>query len=364
MSRRSTDAIAPDAPLSPAAPPAPRHLGAGLRLPRRAPDTLTWWAAQYFALAVTTHATSRQVQQRDLRRFIAFMRVEAHTEQRCDWTPQRSQAFQASLQRLTVHGQRAWSDRTIRRILAHVKTFAKWLHHVRPFPHGPPMAMLPPPPPGPPLAIDRALTASERRHLLEAADRLVACGGRSTDRRRHRGRERPRRQGYRALRNRAIIYTLVETGMRRAAVTTLNVADVDFAQGLVTATERGGVAHRYHISRAGLQAIQAYLAQERPQDATKWRSPALFLSPATTPHGNGRLSPGVINTVWNAVARLAGVQGKTPHAARHAMGQHIMEKTGNVAAVQRQLGHRHAAYAVQYARVTAAAIAEVINDRG
>jgi site-specific recombinase XerD len=75
------------------------------------------------------------------------------------------------------------------------------------------------------------------------------------------------------------------------------------------------------------------------------------------------LTASVINTVWNAVARLAGIQGKTPHAARHAMGQHIMEKTGNVAAVQRQLGHRHAAYAVQYARVTAAELAEVINDR-
>jgi site-specific recombinase XerD len=146
-------------------------------------------------------------------------------------------------------------------------------------------------------------------------------------------------------------------------VTKLNLDDVDFRRGVVTVEEKGGAAHRYHISRAGLLAIRAYLERERPQDAAKWTSPALFLSPATNPHGNGRLTATVINDVWNATARLAGVEGKTPHAARHAMGKYLMEKTGNVAAVQRQLGHKHAAYAVQYARITAAELAEVINDR-
>ena len=31
---------------------------------------------------------------------------------------------------------------------------------------------------------------------------------------------------------------------------------------------------------------------------------------------------------------------------------HLIEKTGNIAAVQRQLGHTNAAYSIQYARVT------------
>ena len=149
------------------------------------------------------------------------------------------------------------------------------------------MDMLALPPLGMGLAIDRALTASERRHLLDAADRLVALGGRSTDRRRHRGMARPQRKGYRALRNRAIIYTLVETGMRRAAVTKLNVADVDFQRGMVTVAERGGAAHRYHISQVGLQAIRAYLERERPQDAAKWTSPRSFCRPLPPRMGTG-----------------------------------------------------------------------------
>ena len=53
----------------------------------------------------------------------------------------------------------------------------------------------------------------------------------------------------------------------------------------------------------------------------------------------------------------------TPHSARHAMGKHIMDKTRNIAAVQWQLGHRQSAYAMQYARVTAAELGQVLEDR-
>jgi hypothetical protein len=40
-----------------------------------------------------------------------------------------------------------------------------------------------------------------------------------------------------------------------------------------------------------------------------------------------------------------------------------MEKTGNVAAVQRQLGHKNAAYSLQYARITEEELNQVMDDR-
>jgi integrase len=92
-------------------------------------------------------------------------------------------------------------------------------------------------------------------------------------------------------------------------------------------------------------------------------SSALFLSPATNPHGNGRLNPKVINTAWNEVCRLAGVEGHTPHDARHAMGKHLIEKTGNLAAVQRQLGHTNPAYSMQYTRITDEELGNALEDR-
>ena len=213
------------------------------------------------------------------------------------------------------------------------------------------------------LEVDRALTAAERRRLLDAADLLLAIGGRSQDRKRYKTGERPRRKGYRPYRNRAIIYTLIETGMRRAAVTHLDLAQADLAGRRLTVVEKGGHTHTYQISGEGAQALQHYLAYERMQDAARWPSPALFLAAATVPQGTGRLTVGVINTVWNAVCHLAQVQGRTPHSARHAMGKHIIAKTGNIAAVQQQLGHRQATYAMQYARTTTEALAQVLDDR-
>ena len=47
-------------------------------------------------------------------------------------------------------------------------------------------------------------------------------------------------------------------------------------------------------------------------DFKKWKSPALFVAPATNTHGDGRLNSRVINTVWNEVCELGGVGSHTP----------------------------------------------------
>jgi site-specific recombinase XerD len=119
----------------------------------------------------------------------------------------------------------------------------------------------------------------------------------------------------------------------------------------------------YFCEGQGISAIEDYVAKERAADSKRWKSPALFLSPATNAHGDGRLNPRVINTVFNEVCNLAGVEGHTPHDARHTMGRHLIEKTGNIAAVQRQLGHTNAAYSIQYARITDQELADALDDR-
>jgi integrase len=248
-------------------------------------------------------------------------------------------------------------------MLAHLKTFATWLHTLRTFPLGHPMAAIKLPAVGTGLEVERALTPAERRGLLDAADLLLVIGGRSKDRKRYRTGERPRRKGYRPYRNRAMVYTLIETGMRRAALTALNLDDVDVARHTLTVREKGGYTHTYHISQEGLRAVQAYITHERSGDQAHWQSPALFLAASTVAQSTGRLAVLTVNAVWNSVCRLAGVQGRTPHSARHAMGKHIMAKTGNIAAVQKQLGHRQAAYAMQYARVTADELGRVLDER-
>ena len=334
-----------------------------IRVPEAFADTLAWWVEQYFRFEVTTSSSSQKVQRRDLQLFVNYIIEEEGTDKRVAWSPRLSKAFQEHLRSEMVDGKRRRSDRTINRVMAHLKTFAKWIHKLQPFPLGNPMDKIKLQPLGTGLEVERALTVSERRKVLDAADLLPQIGGRSKDRNRYRGAERPRHKGYRALRNRAVIYALIETGMRRAAVTKLDVSDVDFKKKTLTVEEKRSVTQSYHISNEGLQAIRDYLNHERPGDDEKWNSPALFITPLTNPHGDGRLSVQIVNDIWNEVTAIAGVKGKTPHSARHAMGKHIMEKTGNVAAVQRQLGHKNAVYSMQYSRITADELREIINDR-
>jgi integrase len=345
------------------------HLPVRLDLEEGSSDSLAGWLEAYFAVEVTTAPSSRAVQRRDLGRFLAFMQLEEGSDDRSLWTSRLSRAFLDALHKeLDADGSRRFSDRTIARIAAHLKTFAKWIHRLRPFRLGDPTEKLKTVLVGPGLEIERALTESQRRKLLDAADHLPILGGRSRDRRRSKdvefADERPRRKGYRPWRNRAIVYCLIETGMRRAAVCNLDLSEVDFAQKSVTVREKGGQSHRYKISKEGAKAIQDYLREERGADQEMFpQSPALFLPPATVVNSSGRLTPRVVNTVWNEACRWANVKHKTPHAARHAMGRHIMNKTGNVAAVQRQLGHKNAAYSLQYARITDAELQDVVDER-
>jgi integrase len=333
-------------------------------IPQNAPDGLRTWSRWYFDHAVTTVARSQKEQVRDLNLFIRYMEQTEKTDARSMWTPRLSESFKDHLKRsLHEDGSRHWSDRTINRVLTHLKTFAKWIHGLRPFPLGNPMAKIKALPLTNSLEVERALSAGERRRLLDAADLLPVAGGLSRNRRKHAVAVRPRRKGYRCYRNRAIIYSLTETGMRRKAVTAINLSDVDFVKKKITVEEKGGMRHTYQINKEGLAAIRDYIENEREADFEKWQSPALFLSPCTNPNGNGRLTVKVVNDVWNDVCKLAGIEGRTPHSARHAMGRYIIEKTGNVAAVQRQLGHKNAAYSMQYSRITDEELNVILDDR-
>ncbi|MBN2570582.1 MAG: hypothetical protein JXA68_00520 [Ignavibacteriales bacterium] len=45
------------------------------------------------------------------------------------------------------------------------------------------------------------------------------------------------------------------------------------------------------------------------------------------------------------------------------MGKYIIEKTGNISAVQRQLGHRNPQYSMQYSRITSTELGKILDTR-
>jgi len=112
-----------------------------------------------------------------------------------------------------------------------------------------------------------------------------------------------------------------------------------------------------------MDAIRDYLDHEREQDNGQWHSLSLFLPASNVAQATGRLGVRTVNNIWNAICWDTDVEGRTCHSARHAMGKYLMEKTGNVAGVQKQLGHKNAAYSMQYARITGDELLEALDGR-
>src|SRR5512144_2006873 len=62
-------------------------------------DSLAGWLEAYFAVEVTTAASSRAVQRRDLSRFLAFLQAEEGSDGRSLWTSRLSRAFLNALRK-------------------------------------------------------------------------------------------------------------------------------------------------------------------------------------------------------------------------------------------------------------------------
>lgn len=345
------------------------------------PDTLGPWIELYFQREVKSSDSSRKVSRRDINRFHNFMLSELGNDFLINWSPRLTKNFLSCLRdpERSPAGLRL-ADRTINRIISHLKPLANWIDKMNqvkgleafdPFPTGNPMRSIPQVKAATLLCVERALSPTERRRMLDAADLLPVTGGRSKDRNRYRGNERrPQRKNYRPYRNRAIIYTLIETGMRRLAATRIALDGVDPKRQVVKTIEKGDNTHEAMISRQAVQAIRDYVERERHLDAEYFESLPdavhplpLFLPARNMRNQKGHLLGDSINRIWDEVAEVAKIEGRTPHSARHAMGRHIIDKTGNPSAVQRQLGHGSPWYANHYSRITNNELANVLDER-
>ena len=135
---------------------------------RSKPDTISFWFAAYFRFEVTTSKSSQKVQTRDLILFRDFMISECGRGDRPLWSPRLSKTFADHLKKKDqVKGRTGFSDLTINRILAHLKTFAKCIHKLMPFVMGSPMTELELMLSVADFEVESAITPAERRWILD-----------------------------------------------------------------------------------------------------------------------------------------------------------------------------------------------------
>jgi integrase/recombinase XerC len=158
------------------------------------------------------------------------------------------------------------------------------------------------------------------------------------------------------VRDLAMLELFYSSGLRLAELTSLNLADLDFADASLRVTGKGNKTRLLPVGQQALQAIRAWLAM-RPGLAAAGE-PALFVSQ----RGN-RIHP---RTVQMRVARWslakAAQRPLHPHLMRHSFASHLLESSGDLRAVQELLGHANIATTQIYTHVDFQHLAQVYDQ--
>jgi integrase/recombinase XerC len=117
------------------------------------------------------------------------------------------------------------------------------------------------------------------------------------------------------LRNVAIMELFYASGIRRAELAGIRLADVDLAERTIRVTGKGNKQRTVVINRAAADAIDAYL-RKRPESADG----ALFLG-----RGGKRLTPKHVWYIFRQIRRMSGIQKHaSPHTLRHSFATHLV----------------------------------------
>lgn len=335
------------------------------QLPEADPGTFGAWTERYLAFVV-----------RGIRSAAVTDKITLHLERfRLHFLDAYGhEGMSACLRRDVLAWQRALRSRglapaTVNNHLASLSAFTTWVHARAPrlFACGDPckgVGELGLPPLEP-----RALTEEQVRSLKSLCDRLPRihqCKGR-----RHAARDEvpPQRQRGRPLRDRAIVFVLLSTGLRREELVRLDIDQLRPSTPRELRVAKRARIHRVRgkgktersvfLSADARSALCDYMEQERVRDVAP-TTQALFLSATGIPAraADGRLSRRAVNLILAQLGRWHDAEVRdpsrrisplTPHRVRHTFGFMLARSTGADAfELQRRLGHRSRRYIERY----------------
>jgi integrase/recombinase XerD len=147
------------------------------------------------------------------------------------------------------------------------------------------------------------------------------------------------RKPYKAIRrtkkrDKAILFTFLDTGMRVSELCGIQIGDLLLDSGRIMITGKGSKTRFVYLGKISLRAVWSYLLERYPNTAPSKNDP-LFIDQ----HG---LYPMNRHSVYKLVKRLgkaAGVDDVYPHKFRHTFAVQFLRNGGNVFELQQLLGH-------------------------
>jgi site-specific recombinase XerD len=148
---------------------------------------------------------------------------------------------------------------------------------------------------------------------------------------------------FRRRRDGAILELLYATGIRRAELVGLDVADIDFQRQTARVIGKGNKERYVFFNKASAEALKRYLEVRPPT-----HDGALFVG-----RQGQRLSYPQVGNVFRLYVELSGLEGKiTPHTLRHSFATHLHQRGVDLMTIKDLLGHESVSTTQIYAKVT------------
>jgi len=204
-----------------------------------------------------------------------------------------------------------------------------------------------------PRKLPEVLPEDEVAALIEAPTRTVHGGGRAAA------------SGGRApallLRDRAFLELLYASGLRVSELASLDVEDLDLAQGLVRVLGKRRKERVIPVGSLARKALVRWLAEGRsalvsgPEHAAA--AGALFLN-----FRGGRLSTRSVARRLDRAVLASGLSRRVhPHVLRHCFATHLLGNGADLRAIQELLGHASLSTTQRYTHLDWKRLAEVYD---
>ena len=169
-----------------------------------------------------------------------------------------------------------------------------------------------------------------------------------------------RNEKLRALRDRAFLVTLADTGLRVHEACALRRGDIDWNEGKALVIGKGDQQAVVRFSRRAQSAIRQYLNQRDELDGKSGKSLSSLALFARHDKGAGnKVKPITPSTGRNIVAqRVQEIFGAeavgtiTPHSFRHYFVTRVLTTTGNLKLAQNLARHKNIAVTQRYAHLS------------
>lgn len=137
-------------------------------------------------------------------------------------------------------------------------------------------------------------------------------------------------------RDKLILYTLMVTGMRRTALTEININDIDIEKGTLVVIDKRNKKQIYYLDDKYINLLNEYLEERNKYVMQReMNSDALFVS-----YKSGRITPASIRTMVSKYSQFALGKSISPHKLRASFVTLYYEASGHdIVATCKAVGH-------------------------